>query len=224
MLIQSIDSIDECNMFLKLNSAYANGKNLRVEHLYATGADKSPRAYESLWGIYLSKPQFAWMALWMAVLSRTKLKKRQIKYIRPDYSRGDHIGCVQIFNPQELKPKEVLCEEAWLHLFNSKLLPPARIMDIEAAGDAGAKIESLIALGFTLQEVHKRNKIYQVYLAPTDERLLIHLDEWQTVLIGVETLSPNMIITLQPTLIYELRTRISFVATAISDDYLAPTS
>ncbi|MBI2637652.1 MAG: hypothetical protein HYW88_02010, partial [Candidatus Sungbacteria bacterium] len=76
---RTLDSVVALNELLHHNNYFANGKNFPVTHLYETSAN-SRWPYENIWGIYLTKPHYAWMALWMSITSRTRLKKRQVKY------------------------------------------------------------------------------------------------------------------------------------------------
>lgn len=220
MLIYVINSLDECASLLRHNRYHANGKNIQVSHLYATAANSPPVAYEGLWGIYLTKPNFAWMAVWMAVLSRAKVKKRQIRYLRPNVSEGDLTGRAEIYNPQQLSREEIVCQEAWLHLFdlNTANLP---LLSLNSIAEAENKIKCLKTLGFALREVHKRDKTYHTYCAPDNLSRLIDLDEWQVALVNVETTAPCAIAHLIGSFIRELHQRIAFTNHPINGNYLA---
>ena len=215
-----LDSIDSCNTLLKTNGFWANGKNFQVDILYATSAS-SRWPYENIWGIYLAKPHFAWMALWMAVTSRTRLKKRQIRYFFPDMANGDYIGQVGIFNPELLELKDIVCEKAYLYLFDQKYFPNLRKIDISGKEDENKKAEALIKYGFEQKTVFRRGKNYNnAYVFSTSDPVIVDIDDWQIALVNIEEITPNIEITITNKLITELSGRIQWLNEEVGENYI----
>ncbi|TAL49830.1 hypothetical protein EPN81_04515 [Patescibacteria group bacterium] len=104
---------------LARNQAYANGKNSPVAHLYATVAT-SRFDIENIFGIYLTRPAYAWMALWMAVTNREVLRKRHLTYYAP--RDGDSIGSIAV-GGTDVSLGDLLCDQAFLYLFEPDVLP-----------------------------------------------------------------------------------------------------
>ena len=215
-----LDSLESCNTLLQENSYLANGKNFRVNHLYATSA-KSRWPHENIWAIYLAKPQFAWMALWMAMTSRNQLKKRQIRYIRPEAAAGDYIGRIEIFNPQNINPTDLLCQEAYLYLFDPEILRGFARLDISNIGGGTNKQESLLNSGFKCRAIRQRGKHYDAFVYSQSDNLIVDIDEWQAAIVSVEKIVPNIEVILTRTLIEQLATRIQWLEEEVGEDYIA---
>lgn len=216
---EKIDSLVDCNEFLKENHCFANGKNVRVEYLYATAA-KSRWCYENLWGIYLAKPEFSWMALWMAITSRPRLKKRQTQYVSPNTSEGDWVGHIRIFNPLNLRFADILCEEAYLYLFDyDDILSLPRIDISEARGNAESE-KILISQGLRKAIICRRGKEYEAWISESRIPLLVSIDEWQAALINIEKLYPQKEIIVSKKAIEELSARIHWLPAEVGENYL----
>ena len=215
-----LDSIDSLNTLLKTNTFPANGKNFQVDRLYATSA-VSRWLYENIWGIYLAKPQFAWMALWMAVTSRARLKKRQIKYFFPDTANGDYIGRVEIFNPDNLELKDIVCEKAYLYLFEPKNFQNLRKIDVSLEKNGNKKAKILLGYGFKQKTVFKRGKNYNAYVYSANEKILVDIDDWQVAIVNIEEIEPSIEFTLSSNLIKELAGRIQWLKEEVGENYIA---
>lgn len=118
METKKVKDIAELNSILEGIEYWANGKNFKVDHLHDTKAS-SRWELENIFGIYLTKPEYAWMALWMAVTSRKNLKKRHLRYFVPKTSQGDFIGKIEIFSEGD-NVADFFCEKAYLYLFDKK--------------------------------------------------------------------------------------------------------
>ena len=88
MIQRGINSIEDLQELLKNNCYWANGKSFPVNHLHATGA-QSRWEYENVYGIYLTQPHFAWMAMWMGSTNRETVQKRNLTYIIPKTENND---------------------------------------------------------------------------------------------------------------------------------------
>jgi hypothetical protein len=214
-----LDSVKECNALLANNTFAANGKNFPVDHLYATSAN-SRWPYENLWGIYLAKSDFAWMALWMAVTLRAKMKKRQIAYFCPDKSKRDYIGSIKVFNPERLSAGDILCKTAYLYLFNPGRFRDFLQISVADQKNGNAKMEILAIHDFAWQDIMKRGKNYHTCLDAFGRKSLIDLDEWQMALVGVETIVPDIEIVIGESLIEELAVRVGWSDEEVGNDYL----
>ncbi len=198
---------------------FANGKNAAVSWLYATAA-QSRFPEENVFGIYLSRPGFAWMALWMAVTDRSKLRKRHLGYVRPRGS--DHVGRVTIggANQSIEHPRGLLVSDARLYLFRRIQLPePSH--EIPDHLDSAARAEWLTDRGFAWQDIERRGQMRRALVAPTTmPPSVIAIDAWQTAVIGVPTLVPFLEATIADSLLDQLATRIDFSPNAPGRDYL----
>lgn len=212
MLIRTIDGLQR---LLSEKRYCANGKNYPVNHLYDTAAESRwPR--ENLWGIYLTNPEHAWMALWMAVTSRSGLKKRHLRYLRP--TAGDSIGRIEIYNPARAALEDLLLSRAYLYLFDPSRFAGIGALDLSAAADSSATLEKS---GFTLQTITKGAKVRRGYVHASPERKVVLIDAWQVALVNFGMLVPDLEVVLHREVIEDLRARIGFADTEISRDYLA---
>ncbi|MBI5732883.1 hypothetical protein HY967_02920 [Candidatus Jorgensenbacteria bacterium] len=218
MKTQYIDSLESLNEVLKRNLCFANGKNFKIEHLYATSAN-SRWPHENLWGIYLAKPWYTWMAVWMAITSRSLLKKRQIQYVSPKIAEGDHIGHITLYNPENLSIKEMLCNEAYLYLFEIDW-ENIEILNISHAITAEIKQRVLLKNGFEEKTIFKRKKEYHALVALTKEKLVVNVDEWQIALINIETIVPTTEVILGKEVIEALASRITWSKEEIGENYI----
>lgn len=211
-------SIKSCNSFLKTNNYLANGKNFRLDFLYATSAN-SRWPYENIWGIYLTKSQFTWMALWMAVTSRSRLQKRQIRYFFPDTMNGDYIGRIAIYNPRDLSRHDVIQEKAYVYLFNPLAFQSLTRLDV--SGEIKfAKKTALINNGFEQKIVKRRGKTYHTFISSLTHPLFVDIDEWQVAIVGIEEIVPDIEIILEKEFIQELAARILWHEEEIGENYI----
>ena len=216
---QTVDSISVLNKLLKHNYFFANGKNFPITHLYETSAN-SRWPYENLWGIYLTKPHFAWMALWMAVTSRASLKKRHVKYFSPARVLGDHIGGISIFNPDALELKDILCEKAYLYFFDPLFLQNLPCINLSEVKSAAEKIAELTKNSFDQRTFAKREKNYTAYVNSSNENLVVDIDDWQVAVINVEKLVPVIEIMLTGKIIGELGNKIEWLKKEVEENYI----
>lgn len=214
-----VDSIKECNALLKDNSFWANGKNFHVEHLYPTAAS-SRWPSENLWGIYLAKPRFAWMALWMAITDRKKIKKRQIKYFPPKIFGDDCAGKIAVFNPENIGLNDILCRNARLYLFNPAPFNELPKIYLSKTDDEDTKMDTLTGCGFVYRMVVCRGKIYQAYIKEGKEKMIVDVDRWQIALLNAGDLMPDKEVILGENLIKELGKRIRWLKAPVDRNYL----
>jgi len=213
-----IDSFESCQRLLEMNRCFANGKNIQVDLLYATSAN-SRWPYENIWGVYLAKPQFAWMALWMAVTSRSRLQKRQVRYFIPKTAEGDYIGKIAIYNPQNLSRQEVVQEKAYLYLFDPVSFQGLPRLDISDQPKS-AKKTALIRSGFEQKIVKRREKTYSALVNSSGSSLLVDIDEWQVAIVGPEEVVPSIEVVLDRELTRQLVKRIQWSDEEIGEDYI----
>lgn len=214
-----LNSLESCNDFLRDNIMFSNGKNFRLKFLYATSA-KSRWDYENLWGIYLAKPGFSWMALWIAVTSRTAIKKRQIKYLAPKIGEGDHVGSVAIYNPENIGLDKIFLDEAYLYLFdpdNFLAFPRLDILSINKA-EKGSEI---LQNGFQRVTIDRRGKKYSTIARQQESPLFVDIDEWQVAVVGVPEMVPSTEVIITGELIKEMASRIIWSAEEIGEEYIA---
>jgi hypothetical protein len=204
-------NIAELNSFLHQNKDYANGKNIRVDHLYETTAN-SRWNYENLWGIYLTNSDYAWMALWMAMTSRGKIKKRQIRYIAPN-RKNDFIGSIEIYNPDHLKLEDIFSQEAYLYFFNVNSHPNIEVLDF-------TKDPNLFINRFILDQIEKRGITQDYYKPLFSGKVLVKIDDWQVALINYKKIIPTQEIILGKGLIKALSKRVVFTNKEIGQDYI----
>lgn len=189
---------------LTSNRAYANGKNSPVTHLYATVAT-SRFDIENIFGIYLTRPAFAWMALWMAVTDRTVLRKRQLAYRSPQ--GGDSIGSI-VIGGTHVSQGQLLRSQAFLYLFEPDVLPTAEVDFFPGTNDEQVRTE-LLARGYTWKQIERRGESRRALVFPQEQRpSTIGLDAWQVVCVGVDQLVPTTQVTLTSPLIAALYDRV----------------
>lgn len=216
METRRVGSLLACNAELETNVLFANGKNFQTGHLYETAA-KSRWPYENIWGIYLAKPRFAWMALWMAVTSREKIKKRQLKYFSPDFSAGDFLGRMGVFNPEGLPLEDTLSQEAYLYFFDLDFAD-FEGLDIRTKASAEEKKSALLDAGFEKRIVQKRGKDYSAYVS--ENKLIVDIDEWQVAVVGAKKLVPKIEIIIERGAILELAKRICSLDEEVGENYI----
>lgn len=212
-----ITSEGELRDVLRRNAAYANGKNGRVDHLYATAA-VSRFEEENVFGVYLTVPAFAWMAVWIAATDRAKLRKRQLAYHAP---RGDDtIGSISIGGLEPaVSSRSLLCNRAFVYLFDAASLPPE---DRSGPSDQ-APVERLMGRGYAWKDLLRRNETRRALTPPPGETpAIVPIDAWQSVVVGVDRIVPSVEIELTTDLIDALAPRVRFQPTLPGRDYLAP--
>ncbi len=213
-----ITSEAELQKFLEGNRAYANGKNDRVIHLYATAA-QSRFEIENIYGIYLARPEYTWMAVWMAVTNRTKLRKRHLRYRAP--RDVDRIGQLIIGGLDETPaPRDLLSDRAFLYLFDPAILP-ACIVDITKKPTEKERLTLLLSRGYAWQDVERHGRMRRALVPPTSETpTLLALDAWQVAIVQLPQLIPSIEVVLSGKVIHELSSRITFQKEMPGSDYL----
>lgn len=213
-------SLKELDCLLRWNLLYANGKNFRVDHLHPTAAE-SRFEHENLLGIYLTVPEFAWMAVWMAVANRAFCKKRQLNYFRPKAQIGDYVGNLGIYmNGAGELPEEALVETGYVYLFDLK---STDLIDERVDWCEGKqKLTILQGQGFESREVVLHDRRVTAWVPEHKKRMLLKLDCWQAAVVNVPRLEPTVEVELLPPLIAELRKRISLIPHEPTQDYISP--
>lgn len=216
MVIRKLSRPEDLNALLAERRWYANGKNFPVDQLHETIAvSRWPR--ENLLGIYLTNPEHAWMAVWMAVTRRDCLRKRQLRYRRPATGNNDCLGRLEIYSPETVKIPALLAERAHLHLFDSTRFRDLPILDISGADGGTAALE---LLGFRRHEVSRRGWKRNGYVLESGAPALVVIDAWQVAVVNQNALVPDVRVALEPELISRLTDRITFSPTEIGADYL----
>jgi hypothetical protein len=214
-----IATLKDLNSLLRWNRLYANGKNVCLDHLYATAA-QSRFAVENLLGIYLANPEHTWMAVWMAVANRAALNKRQLEYYAPDAANGDYLGHLGIHLSDGGGADDALVNEAYVHLFRLDDLPELRLDNWPSKQHQLAVLE---AAGFTLRDVELRGRMRRAMVPNASETpLLVRVDAWQVAVVHVPSLVPNVTVHLLPSVVRELRERITLIPQPPSEDYIRP--
>lgn len=213
---QTIETISCLDALLCDNRFFANGKNRPLDHLYATGAS-SRWSYENIYGIYLTNPDHAWMALWMAVTDRTRAKKRNLTYIRPDPARGDHIGKLAVYDPSSVS-LDVFCDSgAYLYLVDPARFSAARHIDMRSVPTA-EKEARIQDEGFVLCDWERRGEARRNYFPTTEEPMQIDVDSWQVALVNVGMIVPDIRVFIAPALVEKLKNTKVSLATSLSPE------
>lgn len=214
----SVNTLPSLNLLLADNRFLANGKNFPIDRLYATSAS-SRWSYENLWGIYLAKPEFAWMAVWMAATSRSRIQKRQIRYVCPSTEQGDHVGRIEVYSPLPFAPRYFLLDRAYLYL-----LDPADLSDLSyltiAEKEGPAKIAALERQGFRWESVRRRGKQYRALVAASIGPAVIDIDRWQVAIVRKATIVPAIEVSIGSAVISELAVRISRSSQEVGENYI----
>ncbi len=204
----TVTNLDDINHILSQNSYHANGKNFKIDYLYQTVAN-SRWNYENIFGIYLAKPEYAWMAFWMAITSREMVRKRQIQYISP---RGkDSVGNIVIYNPENLSLDDMLCEKAYLYLFD--IDTNIEVLDLTTCN-------SVLQAMFVWSKIERGDVIKTGYKPLFRNKTLVDIDRWQVALVNYEKYTPIKEIILSKKLIKELKHRIIFTQKEIGKNYI----
>ena len=211
-----IHTPDELNALLAERRYCANGKNLPAEHLYETVA-ASRWPCENLLGVYLTNPDHAWMAVWMAVTKRDRLRKRQLRYLRPAVAAGEHIGRIEIYNPDHAAKAELFCERAFLYLFDPGRFADASVVDVSGERD---KVAALERRGFRFQAVERRGWARNGYAPDSSLKQVVIVDAWQMAVVNYGSLVPDVRVTLAEDLISRLAERVTFCPDEIGEAYL----
>ncbi len=210
-----VKNLAELNDILSEGRYYANGKNIPVDHLYATAAN-SRWKYENIWGIYLTNEYYSWMALWMAVTSRDKIRKRQIRYIAPKKEGGDFIGTIEIYNPDDITHQDIFCDNAYLYLFSKdRFLNMAKI-DLRNSPNGA----DLFSQRFQSKEVAKSGELRECYVSRSTEPIMTLIDNWQVACINIDQLVPDKELILTKELIDTLSRQVSHTDKEIGQDYI----
>ena len=179
------------------------------------------------------QPQFAWMALWMAIIARTAVKKRQIQYLRPDTEKGDQIGRIRVFNPGHLPLDQVMRPEAYVYLFEPE--PISSYLRLQLSNQS--EVENLRLLeefGFQRERVSARGEIRPALVWSlgecavagadaweiSDECLVVGVDEWQIAVVNVPQLVPSVEAVVSGRLIRELSARVEWLDGEVGEQYL----
>ncbi|OGZ65760.1 MAG: hypothetical protein A2822_04435 [Candidatus Staskawiczbacteria bacterium RIFCSPHIGHO2_01_FULL_41_41] len=188
MIKQGINSIEGLNGFLKNNRYWANGKSFPVDHLHATGA-QSRWEYENVYGIYLTQPHFAWMAMWMGSTDRERVQKRNLTYVRPE--NGDWIGAIRIYS-LDSGVKELYSKNGcFLYLFDPENYKEAQTIDLQKLS-AQEKISYLLNNNFSRKEITRKGKSQSNIVSESLERTIIEIDSWQMTLVNVDVIRPDI--------------------------------
>lgn len=220
MIEQSVRTESELNDFLGNNKYWANGKNFRVDHLHATGAI-SRWEYENIYGIYLTHPEYAWMAVWMAIVDRNKFRKRNITYFKPSGS-GDLIGSISIFleNGKTLPDPIYSDKGAFIYFEDPAKHDALDLIDISNV-DKTSKLLELSKYGFVQKTINRRGSIQQNYFLPSGHQALVNIDDWQIALVGVNRLVPCLELQIPKPLLNEIISkRVSQAPQLSSEDYI----
>jgi len=205
-----ITDVTELNKFLEEKKFYANGKNNRVDHLHETTAG-SRWPLENIRGIYLAKPDFAWMAVWMAVVSRKRFRKRQICYF-PPAAGGKPLGGIGIYDPVRVGLSGSLCGEAYLYFFDLEPLSGVRTIDPRKDKNIFDKEFRIIPSDGT-----GAGFFYKPVFA---ERSIVIVDEWQVALVNFGKIVPVLEMVLSEEFISELGKWVRSVPDEIGKDYI----
>jgi hypothetical protein len=216
---KALNCIESCNTFLKSNTYFSNGKNFCVSQLCETSA-KSRLPHENLLGIYLAKPRFTWMALWLAVTSRAHLKKRQVNYFRPDVAGGDFVGRAGIFNPQKLPSEAVFCQKAYLYLIDPSATLELPRLDISGIKSTHDKETMLLRNGFRKETIVRPGENYVTYIPSFTEKLLVDIDEWQVAVVNIKGMIPDAEIVIEQNTIRQLSDRVSWLDSDMGVNYI----
>ncbi len=213
-------SVSELNELLRNNLYWANGKNIKLDHLHATGA-KSRWEYENIWGIYLTNPESAWMGLWMSVTDRTKIPKRNISYVCPQNDLDDFIGQVRIFIPEGDDIRTAFCEsESYLYLVDPHHYdhyPTIDLMEIPLE----RKVDSLVEQGFYQKEVERKGE-KQTNLFYSGGSTIVKVDSWQIALVNIPRMIPDIEVSISSEIIWELYlTRVSRASGESLEEYVS---
>jgi hypothetical protein len=202
---------------LSLNRAYANGKNVRVTHLYATAAQSRFPA-ENIFGIYLTRPAYVWMAVWMAVTDRLRLQKRRLQYVTP--KGDDHIGTLLIGGiTQNTHPREWLRTEAYLYLFGPVRLPQETLEFSDQ--EEPVLFAALARRGYRWQNIERKGSVRRALVPPPgDPQMIIGIDRWQVAVVNVPTLVPTIEIILTESVIDALAKRVIPQRDIVGKEYL----
>lgn len=204
----TITNLSDLNNLFSKNVYYANGKNFRIDYLYPTCAN-SRWNYENIYGIYLAKPQYTWMAFWMAITSRQKIRKRQIKYVHP--KENDSIGSITINNPDDILLEEILCNEAYLYLFD--INKDMGVLNLD-------QNDLILKTKFQWSKITMGENIKAGYKPLFKEPTLVDVDCWQIALTNYDKCIPIKEIILNKQLIEELKDRITFVKEEVGENYI----
>lgn len=214
----TIQTIIELNDFLKKNKLWANGKNFSLDQIYATGSN-SRWAYENIFGIYFAKPDYAWMALWMAIIDHDKIKKRNITYIHPEILSKDYIGKAMIYIPElNVEIKYAFCANgAYLYLIDPAKFETYRKIDITNIR-CHDKIDFLLKNGFSQKEIEKKGKLQINYFPDSIEKRIIEIDSWQLALVNIDQIIPDIELFIKQEAINELSDGYTMRSESISDE------
>jgi hypothetical protein len=205
-----VNSIDDLETLLSKNCLYANGKNMQIDHLHATGA-VSRFDRENMYGIYVARPEYAWMAVWMGVVDRKKSKKRDITYCRP--RSPDVIGSIRLYAEHDIS-RDHLCEESFVYLLDVRAYPA---MDIRSE-DNHPRITDA---GFQNRLWRHHGTEQENYVHVSDLPMIVHVDFWQSVLVNVPRIIPTQELHLGKGLIDELfRTRVTAAPGISGEEYV----
>lgn len=212
-----INSLSELDRELGYRKMWGNGKNLRVDHLHTTCAE-SPRDYENVAGIYLTRPEYSWMAAWMAVTSRANLQKRNLRYCPPAAGSGDNLGRIQIYSLEE-DIEQFFCPKAYLYLFDPLRLKTDNLIDCSGLS-ALYKTDFLQGNEFVPGIFKRRGKMLPTLRLTTGEKATVIIDEWQLVLVNFDRIVPDVELIIGSEAIVEMKQRVERIDKPVGEAYL----
>jgi hypothetical protein len=213
----TLETIVDLNAFLAQNTHWANGKNIALDHLHQTGA-QSRWMRENIYGIYLTQPDYTWMAVWMAITDRTKAAKRNLTYVRPQYAHGDYIGELLLYT-EDQSPAHCM-HDCYLYTIDPAPFSQHEIVDIRSIADTDL-VATLTARSIEEQTIIRHQQPQRNYASIKPEPRIVLIDEWQLTITGVPIIIPEKEIVLSANLIAELyATRVTPTNTISTQHYL----
>jgi hypothetical protein len=204
-----IARLQDLNGLLKWNRLYASGSHVGRVFLHAHVAAENQSPQDSIYGIYFALPECAWLAVWLTVMNREFARKSQLKFHYPKNGRDDRIGQLEIF-ASDLKelPPEAINGSVHLDLVDLESFPDLTLEDISWC-DGNRQVTILRGLGFEPGTVEQHGERVPAWVTDREIPLLLKLDARRVVLVNVKQITPTVQVELLPSLIAELRTRIT---------------
>jgi len=219
MIKQGINSTEDLNEFLKKNSYWANGKSFPLDHLHATGA-QSRWEYENAYGIYVTKPHFAWMAMWMGSTNREMVQKRNLTYIKPKTESGDWIGAVKMYLPGLDLTNIYSKSGCFLYLFNPENYQEVQTINLQTLS-AQEKVSYLLNNNFSRKEITRKGRVQSNLVCESLEKKIIEIDSWQIALVNISLIKPEIEVHINNEVLKDLYHQKVFPANEIStEDYI----
>ncbi|MFA4954802.1 MAG: hypothetical protein WC641_05820 [Patescibacteria group bacterium] len=219
-----IARLQDLNGLLKWNRLYASGSHVGRVFLHAYVAAESQTPQDSLYGIYFALPECAWLAVWLAVMNREFARKSRLKFRYSKNGRDDCIGNLEIFtsdfsviarssNDEAISglkelPPEAINGSVHLDLVDLESFPDLTLEDISWC-DGNRQVTILRGLGFEPGTVEQHSERVFAWVTDREIPLLLKLDARRVVLVNVEQITPTVQVELLPSLIAELRKRMT---------------